>query len=221
MFAGFVACNEALSPDPASLGYDYFPLNTGDTRIYDVERINYNNDLTSDTSYYQLMEVIGTTFSSASGAESYRVERFVRESELEEWQIDSVWSARRNTYQAIVVENNVPIIKLSFPVEEDRRWNGNAMNTRDYDEFKMVDLGVSKSIAGTQYASTLELVKEDLLAERFSDNYHKEIFASGVGMIYRIDIDRQYCDFNDCPDDIVILFGKAIEYKLIDYQVAE
>jgi hypothetical protein len=220
MIVGLTACNEMLSPDPTTLGYDYFPLSTGDTRIYDVTLIEHNVDLSSDTTYYQLKEVVGELF-TAGGQDSYRIERFTRSNDTEGWQVDSVWIARRNTYQAIVVENNIPIIKLSFPVQEDRRWDGNAMNSREYDEFKMINTGKSFELAGAAYDRTVELVKEDALdpTQKVSDNLHKEIFAYGIGMIYRIDVDRKYCNFNDCPNTVIIEFGREVEYKLIDYQV--
>ena len=217
-----LACNEAVSPETVDLGYDYFPLNTGDLRVYEVTRIDHNLDQSSDTLRYQLKEVVGEKFSSG-GEESFRLERFTRLDETEEWQEDSVWSARRNTFQAVVVENNVPIIKLSFPLEEDRRWDGNAMNSKEYDEFKMVNLDAAYTVNGVNFAPSLEMVKEEALdaTQRVTDSFHKEYFARDIGMIYRIDIDRKYCSVEDCVEPGIIEFGLEVEYKLIEYQLLE
>ena len=217
--AGTFACNELAEPDSAVLGYDFFPLNTGNTRIYEVTRIDHSVGGTSDTINYQLKEVVGDLFTSG-GEVSYRLERFIRNSAEEEWQIDSVWSARMNTYQAVVVENNIPVIKLSFPVKEDRRWDGNAMNARDYDEFKMIDVGLPYQLEDKTFASTLKMVKEDAATGIVTDNIHIEFYARGVGLIHRIDIDRRYCDEVECPAS-GIEFGLEIECKLIDYQLVE
>ena len=216
---GLIGCHEALSPDPASLGYDYFPLNTGDIRIYNVLRIEHKTDLTSDTTRYQLKEVVGSTFTSG-GEESYKLERYTRLTEADDWQAGEVWSARINNYQAVVVENNVPIIKLSFPLTEDRRWDGNAMNSLAYDEFKMINLGDPFIVETQHFVSSLEMVKEEALdpSESVTDSYHKEYFARGVGLIYRVDIDRKYCNEEPCPPS-KIDFGLELEYKLIDYQL--
>ena len=96
------------------------------------------------------------------------------------------------------------------------------MNARDYDEFKMVNLGKSFNLDDNTFDSTVELVKEEILppVQSFTDNYHKEIFARGIGMIYRIDIDRQYCPPEQCmPGQIE--FGLEVEYKLKEYQQIE
>lgn len=217
-----LACNESLSPETIDLGYDYFPLQSGDLRIYNVTRIDHNLDRSSDTLYYQLKEVVGESFMSG-GEESFRIERFTRLNDTEEWQSDSVWSARRNSYQAIVVENNIPVIKLSFPLEDDRRWDGNAMNSKEYDEFKLTNLDQPYSISDFVFSSTVELVKEEALdlTMRVTDDLHIEYFARNVGMIYRLDVDRKYCPVADCPEAGVIEFGLELEYKLIEYQLVE
>ena len=120
----------STAPEPVDLGYEYFPLNFGEIRVYEVQKIEHKVAQLSDTTYYQLKEVVGEAFKSGN-EDVYPIERYVRENENLAWRLDSVWSARRNAYQAVVVENNISIIKLSFPLEEGRRWDGNAMNYRD------------------------------------------------------------------------------------------
>jgi hypothetical protein len=187
-----------------------------------VERIDYNQDLTTDTTHYQLKELIGETFLSG-GEESFRLERYTRENESAEWQIDSIWSARRNTYQAVVVENNIPIIKLSFPLEDERRWDGNAMNSREYDEFKLLNLAKPLTIGNNNYEETVELIKEDALDPTtcVTDRVYKEFYARGVGLVHRVDIERDYRFYNNCQTQPIIKLGKAIEYILIDFQPVE
>lgn len=223
IITGIFSCSESLSPDPASLGYAYFPLKTGDMHVYEVVRIDHKPDLTSDTTKYQMMEVVGDKFISG-GEESYKIERYTRLEPMDEWQIEAVWSARLNTYQAIVVEDNVPIIKLSFPLEENRRWDGNAMNTLEFDEFKMVNLGQPYALEILTFTSTVEMVKEDAFdpSKTTTDNYKIEVFAKDVGMIYRHDIERAYCNANEDPcQSGDIAFGLEMEYKLIEYQLVD
>lgn len=219
---GIMACNEALEPNPAALGYEYFPLNSGDERVYEVTQIEHFIDLTSDTTIYQLREVVGESFTSG-GEESYRIERYRRATETEGWQLDSVWSARVNTHQAVVVENNVPIIKLSFPVAENKRWDGNAMNTRLFDEFKMIEVGKDYELEGEKFSHSLTLIKEDLLDPCFlsSDNIHTEVYTNGIGLIHRIDIDRIYVSQDICADTGIIESGREVEYKLINHSLVE
>ena len=50
----WTACERTiLSPDPGLAGYDYFPLEKGEYRIYHVYRVNYNFNAENDTLIYQ------------------------------------------------------------------------------------------------------------------------------------------------------------------------
>jgi hypothetical protein len=210
-----IGCNELLAPEPERLGYEYFPLTVGEFRIYDVEVINYNFDGSTDTVVYQLKEVVSD--SSIIGEEtSYRLDRFRRANSLEPWVIDSVWSARLNTYQAIVVEHNVAIIKLSFPLVEDRRWDGNAMNTIDFDEFKIKNLGMTYQIDSIDYPNSLEMFKEDEVDSLgiTGKDYNLEVFSAGIGLIYRVDENLKYCQ--SCLDRFIIEEGVFYEQKLLE-----
>ena len=209
-----VGCNELLPPEPERLGYAYFPLTVGDFRTYEVVVINYNLDGSTDTVSYQLQEVVSD--SSIIGDEtSFRLDRYRRESNLDTWVIDSVWSARVNSYQAIVVEHNIPIIKLSFPLTEDKRWDGNAMNAIDFDEFKIEDLGLSIQIDGVDYPNSLKMFKEDLRDPLgiTRDDYHLEVFSAGMGLIYKVDENLKYC--SGCPP-FTIEQGLVYEQKLLE-----
>jgi hypothetical protein len=209
-----IGCTELSAPEPERLGYDYFPLIIGEFRIYDVEVINYL-DGSTDTTNYQLREVVSD--SSIIGDEtSYRLDRYRRANASESWVIDSVWSARLNPYQAIVVEHNVPIIKLSFPLVEDKRWDGNALNSIEFDEFKMENIGGTYQIDGIDYPNSLEMFKEDLLdpLKITRDDYQLEVFSAGIGLIFRQEIFKQYC--SDCPEQGKIEEGIVYEQKLLE-----
>lgn len=199
------------------MGYDYFPLAVDDYRLYQVQEINYNVDGSIDTSNYQLMEIV-TDESVSAGETSFRLDRYRRVLETDPWIIDSVWSARINTYQAIVVENNVPIIKLSFPVYEDRHWDGNAMNAREFDEFKMINVGSTYLVDDKEYPNSLEMFKEKKLdpIQITNDDYHLEVFSKNIGLIYKLDIDKIYCNPVDCIEPGVIEQGKVVEQKLLE-----
>ena len=210
-----IGCNELMAPEPERLGYDYFPLVIGEFRIYEVEIINYNLNGSIDTVVYQLKEIVAD--SSIIGEEtSYHLDRYRRVDTLEPWVIDSVWSARLNTYQAIVVEHNIPIIKLSFPLAEDKRWDGNAMNTIEFDEFKIKNLGATYQINGINYANSLEMIKEEQIdpLKITSDDYQLEVFSSGIGLIFRQEIYKKYC--SNCPQEGKIEQGMVYEQKLLE-----
>ncbi len=217
-FGLLTGCNKLLPPQPETLGYDYFPLQEGGYRIYQTQVINYNLNGSSDTINYQLKEVVAD--SSVAGNEvSYRLDRFRRSNETDPWNIDSVWSARINAYKAIVVEHNIPIIKLSFPLAEDRKWDGNAMNALEFDEYKIQNFGITYQIDSADFPNSLEMVKEDLIdpLQITNDDYHIEVFSQGIGLIYKLDISKKYCNPIDCSEPGIIEHGIVFEQKLLDF----
>ena len=199
------------------MGYDYFPLAADDYRLYQLQEINYNLDGSIDTTNYQLKEIV-TEELVIDDETSFRLDRYRRAIETDPWVIDSVWSARVNSYQAIVVENNVSIIKLSFPVTEDRRWDGNAMNAKEFDEFKMINVGSTYLVDEKEYPRSLEMLKEELLdpIQITNDDYHLEVFSENIGLIYKLDIDKKYCNPVDCTEPGIIEQGKLVEQKIIE-----
>jgi len=191
-------------------------LEKGDVRTYQVQIINYNPDYSMDTANYQLKEVVSES-QTANDETSFRLDRYRRDNEADPWVIDSVWWARINKYQAIVIEHNVPIIKLSFPIMEDKRWDGNAMNTHEFDEFKMVNVGISYKVDSINYLNSLEMFMEDVLdpIKITKDDYHQEVYSKDFGLIYKLDIDIKYCNPIDCSEP-QILEGREYEQKLLE-----
>ena len=113
---------EPLPPQTERVGFDFFPLQTGLFRTYEVEQVEFSV-ITSDTSRFQLQEVVVDSFLNAENDYSYILHRLTRADEGSEWQLDSVWTTRRTSTLAVVVENNISIIKLVFPVAADKEWD--------------------------------------------------------------------------------------------------
>ena len=123
-----ISCNKSKVIGPEILGYDFYPIEIGQYRIYDVEEIQYKL-VGFDTSFYQLRETI---FDSISTTDQivYLIRRDKRASESDQWESDSVWTATATTNYLAISENNVPFVKLTFPVELGKEWNGNVLNSK-------------------------------------------------------------------------------------------
>ena len=203
-----IGCSDPL---PSDLGFEYFPYANSQYRIYQHEVKHYLIDGSIVEEEYQIKEVV--TEEEIKGNEiTFKLERFRRDDEGDSWVTDSVWSARKNNYNVVVVEHNIPIIKLSFPVEEARRWDGNAMNANDYDEFKMVGVDKMYTLDSNVYPETVILVKEELIDTIVKTDYRIEVFAKGIGLVYKEDRVLEY-DFNN-PGTIVE--GIEFSQKLIE-----
>lgn len=205
-----VGCSEPSPVDP-DLGFEYFPYSDGQYRIYQTYVTHYLIDGSVEEEEFQVKEVV-SDWKIEGDETTFRLERYRRVDENETWVEDSVWSARKSNYNVVVVEHNIPIIKLSFPIEEAKRWDGNAMNAYDYDEFKMVGVNSSYTVDEKEYPETVRIVKEEIIDTIVRTDYRIEVFAKGVGLVYKEDRVLEY-DFNN-PGTII----EGIEFiqKLIE-----
>lgn len=184
MLAG---CTETKEPDPDRTGYNYFPLEAGTYRIYKVEGVRYNAFLDSTVFSYKLKEAVVDTFSNLESGISYILHRQTLD-DNGEWQIDSVWTARRDDFNAVTVEHNVPIVKLVFPFEENKIWDGNRLNDKANDEFEMVEVRKPWADSFGNYNLSVTVIEEELPDTFVNFISKKEVYAKDVGLVYKENI---------------------------------
>ncbi len=139
----FQSCPSGTEAEPIEFGYDYFPLEIGKYIEYDVDSIIYdigagNNVMVRENSI-QIREEVADSFSDNEGRIVYRIERFERNDEAEEWRVKDVWSTTVTDRQAERIEENLRFIKMIFPVSE---------NTDPWDGNKYIDDNLVISVAG-------------------------------------------------------------------------
>ena len=126
----FISCNQNKSDEIINPGYDFYPLEKGHFVVYDVQNIVHNVVGTIDTFNYQIKEVIGDTNSAKGNAPfGYKLFRYKRPNSTIAWTLDSVWQVWLNSNVLVVNENGEEYIKLSFPLKNAIKWNGNTYNS--------------------------------------------------------------------------------------------
>lgn len=217
------ACNNnstettpAIDPDT---GKSYFFLKEGQFREYEVFEIRYLAVDISDTFRYELREEVKEEFVT-NGITSNIIHRFRRADASQEWLLDSVWSARVETDRAISVENNIPIVKMLFPALEGRKWNGNAFNVRDEDEFIITTFSPAQDednntsfqvpIPGRAISFSEVLVveqnqEEDMIT--FRDN-RVEVYKDSVGLVFKEYDVVKICSRVECLGQEIVESGR-------------
>lgn len=199
---------------PASPSYNYFPDQRGRWVSYTVDSIYHGeNDNNNDDSVYsfrfQVMETIDSTFLDGQGRPTQLVYRYKRQSSADEWSFVAVWTQTLTLTGAYRKEDNIAYHKLAFPINSSINWDGNAANTLEEEFYSYEDIHESLSLSGISFDSTLTVqqMDEDNFVEKI---FGKEIYAAGVGLIYR---ER---DELGKRNGIVV---KGLEYKmtLLDY----
>jgi hypothetical protein len=196
VLATFVAAcdNKYKDPDPQAMGYDYFPIEVGDYRVYDVMDIRFR-DNRGDTSRFQLRERVDTSFVDQTGQLVYKIVRSTRPNDRSAWVDDSVMTVAKTERMVLLTKDNTKYVKMVFPVKEGTKWIADAYNSRFLidNETKMKDrkeqysyknLDKSFSHGMHSYDRTVTvypIVSNSSLSldERF------EVYGLGTGLVYR------------------------------------
>lgn len=208
-FWSFGCSNSLESPiDPAIYGYEYFPLEVGKYRIYQVDSIQFDigagNLPIRDSSTFYLREEVKELVQDFEEADVFRIERSRSDQPTGPWQIWDVVTASRSVNQAFYTENNIRLINLVFPLSKGIRWNGTSFindqiivfirgeSVEMYKgwEFEVLEEGMSEQIGSVVYpeVATVQQSNSENIIER---RYSVEKYAKGVGLIFQ---ERQIVD---------------------------
>ena len=125
------ACKTETEPG-LEAGTDYYPVEVGTYRTYDVVDSTWNSNVVGVTRY-QFRERITETFADAAGQVAYRVVRSKRNSAANAWQDDSVMVLNASEKTVLVTRSNRRTGELVFPVRLSETWNLNAYNANTQD----------------------------------------------------------------------------------------
>ena len=194
-------------------GVDYYPIFVDSAKVYQVEETIYNL-LGAETKVYQLREAIVDSLVSASGEVSFILRREKRTTATDQWRIDSLWSVRKNERLVVVTENNVPLVKLSFPVKNGASWDGNAYNGMSAHPyvFGEVETTLLKAVNAGNPLIKVVIADEPQNLVRRDQRY--EIYEKGVGLIEKNYVTFLYCT-KDCTEAEQIVNGRVLYQYLI------
>ena len=217
ILSAFFACNETIEADDSEFGYDFFPLETGDFRVYNVQKIIYPVAEIPDTLIYQLKEVTADSLIDNAGELNYVLQRWKREDANDPWVLDSLWTTYKNNIQVVISENNIPLLKLVFPFEEEKSWDSNSLNFRDPDEFVMRNIFMPFSDNQLDFPTTVTVIQEEKLDSLISLDNRYEVFARNVGLIAKVSSKLEFCQESDCFGQKIIKEGRILSQALVDY----
>jgi hypothetical protein len=213
----FSCDTDTVAPRDANLGKDFFVLSIGHFVSYNVKETQYAFNQPSRTVTYQLREVVENEFINEAGKQSYRLVRYTRANGRQNWQIADVWTARLEPNGAVRTEENTSFLKLIFPFEEEKTWDGNAYNDLGRETYRMNDLGKRFRFDNKNYDQTVTIV-QSRDSNLVNKDFRTEIYAKGIGLIYRKSDRVAYCqDRNrDCIGKAIIESGLIVEQSIFD-----
>jgi len=235
IFTLFAACSKSTFEETnLEMGYEYFPLEIGKYKIYQVDSVIYDTTgsgvtITNSTSFIQEKTV--DTLLDNIGRVNYKIERFWRKAANEPWQLQDVWLTNRTDQTAERVEENLRFIKMVFPLTAGRSWDGNVFIDKTSNisvagetieifknwQYEIVSVGEMATVGDTTYDEVAEIIQAD--SENFIElRSSREQYAKGLGLIYRKMriLDTQRIDENE-PWESKAQKGFILTQWLLEY----
>lgn len=225
----YAACKK---PDelPQVLGprSEYFPLELNRSIVYNVDSTIWDDTFcVKEFRSHQIMYTVSDTFTDAQGRLSYRIDTRIRRNPGDEWMTHKVMYA---TNTGAVVEfsyEGLNFIKLSFPIANGNSWKGNQYIQTDDPEYAYFDnwdytyanVGHPYVTADVKYDKTItvehidsKLNDPDIFPnDTAARTYSREVFASGIGMVY-----REYYHWTYDPKTTKCRKGKGVVMSAVD-----
>ena len=214
------ACESSVTPDPNTLGWQFYPMETGRYYEYAVQEITVNSNSQNDTLRYELRTELADSFENGAGTESIVLYRYTREIGASVWEFDASWTVRRDFGRLVVYEENLPFIKLSFPANDGVEWDGNSLNTMDPDSYELVRETGQINLPDGTMAEGITVIQEDLFDLIIGkEDLRTEQYAENVGLVRREIRLVNYCTRQDCPGDTIAESGSIYIKELIEYGI--
>jgi hypothetical protein len=174
---------------------EYYPVEVGDYWVYDMSETTIRNQFLQDVTdsiTYQVRERVDTVFRDQTGELTYLVIRSKRVDASQPWDQDSVITINKSASDLRYTRDNLKTVRLVFPLAENKKWNGNAFNSREPEEYSLSQVGQPFTLGDTTYNNTARVVQafNENLVEL--DDRH-EVYALGVGLVYKRTIDFDFC----------------------------
>jgi hypothetical protein len=198
------------------VGYDYFPTGLGHFVTYACDSIVFPDIGTNTETYkFKIKEVIDSAFTDNSGRPAVRIARYKKWVQYDTlpvtdttWHLQDIWWANLTNTTAEVVEENTRFIKLAFPVELNKVWDGNAQNSLGKTDYEYTSVDEPLNLGGTNYEKTLNVNQSNDINNLLYYKKDDEKYAKGVGMIF-----KELKDYTWEQDNGNILVG-TIKYGL-------
>lgn len=177
------SCSKEKIDSTSSLDYSYFPYTKGFKVQFDVDSTIWD-DFTGQMyfSQSQILEIYESYFIDASGNQTLRIERYQRKNENDEWKILKIYTANLNKTRAEITEDNIRLIKLIFPTEKNKTWDGNAFNSLKPETWRITEVHKALQINSNNFDSTLTVLHSNE-TNLINEDIRYEIYATHVGLI--------------------------------------
>lgn len=192
-----VSCDSSEENLQLDSGKDYYPLRQGVFQVYDVLEVIYTLGV-PESLKYELKTVISDSFQNAVGGFTYVVQRSKRNEGEQNFTPLDTWSARVDTHEVIVQQENIPFVKIKLPVKKGEDWDGNLYNNLGTDDYLMEEVKVPYPIEGETFDDCVVINQNDNEDFVVFLDKRTEVYAKHTGLIYKESTLLSYCTVGSC-----------------------
>lgn len=218
-----ISCSEQEQVEP-DLGMDYFPLQVGNYSIYEVEETTILPSSEETNFSYQLKVTVTDSSVNEKGEVTYIIVREKRANPADSWESIETWAATVIENRVIQNESNIFFVKLIFPPSLNLSWDGNQYNNLPFDggietfydgnDIPYYISEIDKSITlstGFEAENSLTVVQNDYNDVITGIDERKEVYARGVGLVYKEINQYIKCNGAICTGDRSFIFIQSLK----------
>jgi len=197
------ACKKSSETLPLASIDDYAPTVVGKYIVYQLDSLVYKSFGTRDTTIsYQVKYQVDAEITDSLGNPAFRVFRFIRKTETNPWVPDASFMMIKPAGSLEFIENNMRFIKLKTPIRDGYSWKGNAyldtysansdIQYMDGWDYTYENTGQPTNVGAYTLSNTVTVNQRDEIIGNPGDpasyseiNFGREIYAEGIGMVYR------------------------------------
>lgn len=218
-----ISCSDQEQVEP-DLGLDYFPLQVGNYTIYDVAETTILPASTETSEAYELKVTVTDSIVNEKGEVTYFMVHEKRISPDDSWESVETWSATVINNRMVQNESNVSFVKLIFPLSLNLSWDGNQYNNLPFNGgietfydgsdtpyfISEIDQPITLS-TGFTTENSLTVIQNDYNDVITGIDERKEVYAKGVGLIYKEVNQFINCTGTICAGDRSFVFVQSLK----------
>ena len=194
---------------------DFVPFRIGYFAEYKIMEITYAGSFMDTTQYDLFMEVVDSVLLPDKGV-GYTVHIRMRPLGTTVWRYEKSGLMHINDFRVTWLEGDQSFVKLAFPLENGRSWDGNSLNQLSREDYWISDSGVAYEGLLSVFPNCLTVNQKEVY-NALEEEVRFEIYAHQIGMVKKEIKQFSFCSVGDCFGKYQIQSGFHFIQELIGY----
>jgi hypothetical protein len=210
-----LACDKD-STEPIDV-YNYYPLTIGHYQVYNVTEEVYSSGQKDPViKKWQEKDEVSRIASDSAGITTFVISRSSRNSSTDYWQKVKEFTIQRFPDKILTNMDNQTVVSLVFPVDTRTRWNGNAYNNLDKQDYYYESINEPAKFGEQSFPNVLTVIerKDTSIINKYVGIKQ---YGLGVGLVSDDQTAFEFCQNDDCIGSGKIESGYHKSREIIEF----